>query len=257
MSYDPPGYRPDRTYPDLVGHPYPDSSKPLRPLDVIRSFRVTGEQMWDEDVNNMEKWLGYYAIRPSYFWREPRAPFHAPFTKIVIADPQQKAEYGGAYGYKNNVLIQTPFITIPLQVWAGVKSAAFADRIVTAFSGEVWRGVAIWQPYKDVIEISCFVSQVRKNEILASYKVVKPFYFDGLGKGCRMRGWPRQFAPMPLILKNGAIVGEGRMSLYSSGAVFSGRIEFQPGDVLSIKAPDSKTIHGLRGFNISLVGGLM
>lgn len=254
------GWRPQRTYPTLVGHPYPDDSAPLGVLGVIRSFRTTGQQMWDEDVNNMHRWLGKYASRYAHWWRLPRVPYYRPVFFVDIRDPQQRESWSEAagYPYPNDVVENSDFINTYLQVWPGVKCAVFADRIVAAFSGEVWRGVASWDWYKDIIEIAVFASQVRRGEVIASYKAVKGFYFDGAGPGCRMRGWSGGvLSSPPEILKNGFKVGFLWSTPYASGARFSGRVEFQPGDVLSIKAPDQRSVHGLRNPCFTLIGGLL
>lgn len=257
MSFDPPGYRPDRTYPGLVGHPYPDHSRPLQPFDVIRSFRVTGEQMWDEDVNNANDWLGWYAHRWAHWWRAPYAPYYTPVTQLFIADPNQVGS-GNSWvsgGFEDDMIMQTPYVDYPIQPFGGWKITNIADRIVIAYTGSVWRGIASWHFYKDVIEIAMFISEIRRNKVLVTYTVVEPFTIEADGWGCRVRGWPRTGSPPLIVQWNGADVGTAWVSTYSSGVSLVMDIDFAPGDTLSLKAPDAN--HGLLGVCVTFIGGLL
>jgi len=253
VSVDPPGFRPDRNYPIDVGHAYPDSSRPFGALGVIRSLRTEGQQMWDEDQNNAHVWLSYYVSLYAHYWRVPNAPYYTPLISNFILDPNQSGAYAGPF--EDAVYLQRPSESIPLQAWAGLKVPAMADRILVAYNGAVWRGVASWHWYNDVIEIAFFVSQVFRDKIMASYVVEEEFTITVSGEGCRVRGWPDD-APQIKILRNGVQVGNCDHSSTSSGATMFFDATFSVGDVLSLKAPDDIMINGLLGPSITLIGGL-
>lgn len=254
MSVDPPGYRPDRNYPIDAGHTYPDNSRPFGALGVIRALRISGQQMYDEDWNNAHGWLSFYACLYAHYWRVPNAPYYTPLTWNYILDPNQSPGYG-AGGFEDAVYLERPVDPIPLQSWAGLKVPALADRILVGYSGTVWRGMASWHWYRDVIEIAFFVSQVLRNRIVASYVVEEEFVIGVDGEGCRVRNWPHD-AQKIKILRNGLEVGQCDVSTTSSGVTMSGDITFSVGDVLALKSPDEAKINGLLGLSVTLIGGL-
>lgn len=259
MSFDPPGWRPDRTYPEDVGHDYPDHSRPIDMLGVIRAFRTAGEQMWDQDWNNMQQWLSAYCGHWTHWWREPRAPYYVVDTYKYVADRRQVGDenYYVANGYENDNILITPFVTVPYQPWAGVKMTCAADRLITAFDGNKWKGIAGWHHYRHVVEIAFFASEARSNRRIAAHTVQEPFFVHADGRGCRVRGWPARVSSL-IVERNGIKVGSAYKTLYSSGIDFGGGdglVEFAAGDVITIKTPDD--YRGVRyAVAVTLIGGI-
>lgn len=264
MSY----YYPERTYHQLNAVAYPDHSRPLTGMDgIIRAFWRKGEQMWDEDMNNSLEWFRWWEMSYAHHrWQSPKYPWYSPALTIYIVETDHNADPDP----ENDHAVFWQFLTgtmpaFPLKPWPGVTTTILADRQWIGYrqnpggSGGGWQGLSMFQEYVDEIEIAFFISETRADRIIAQHIVKEPFRLHADCYSGRVRGWTKY--GQISILKNGVAVGFAAQYEESSAVrAFSGLpVEFEEGDVLSLKAPAVSPFVGniYKAVSVSLVGELI
>lgn len=265
---DPTYYYPERTYHDLNAVSYPDHSLLLGGIggEVLRAFWRSGEQMWDEDMNNTFEWLAFWAA-PYVFWRsEPRYPWYSPYMKIYVTEPDHCTVE--PFISATPLALVFDSVSTPNEddrvylLHVGARALAIADgvyfgRTTGAGGATTIEGLAHIQEYVDEIEIAFYFSETRSGRIAGGHTVIEPFRLGASSYSSRLRGWPQTTASVaPLaVLKNGTVVGHVHKYKYGSGLVMIDSTQFDEGDRLDIKAPD---VYGSRrGIYLSLVGELL
>ena len=261
-------YTPERTYHALNSVPYPDESMKTPGLhDVIRAFWSRGEQMWDEDFNNSGEWLSYWtAPWCHYRFDNPRSIDYTPTFRKFLTEPDKT----NREPYISEVPIaiahdgpSSPEFEFGYQLWTGCKVTVIADRVLAARRGggsNGIRGLAVYQQYVDEIEIAIFMSETRRGQIVAAFRVVEPFRLKVDNYSSRVRGWPSTSSGLQQldILKNGVKVGTAYKADFSSGIRMLADTDFNTGDDLQIKAPEGVNSPGVRlGVHVSIIGELM
>ena len=244
------GYYPPRNYPEVMTKVYPNHSKALRG-GVFYAFWSKGEQLWDEDVNNGWEWCQWWVGRWAHRRRMPPAPYYSPGLTVTIQDRFQHPTADPP----DVVRYTVPMLSLPLPPWEGVKVPAIAERVMSAWRGDRWWGVLAWHEYRDVIEISMFMSQIRKNKVVCTYTVEQPFKIHANSRSSRVRGWPDKNTPPFIVQKNGVDVGVAWKSKYSSGVTLDADTSFAAGDRLSLKAPDAGD--GKLGVTVTFIAELL
>jgi len=257
-------YYPAETYHQLNSVAFPDHSRKLAGADgVIRAFWRSGEQMWDEALNNAIEWISRWI--PMYtVWRsEPYYPWYSPVMKPFLAEPDHSTAEPWITQVPRGIVFNstsTPNDKDKVyKPWAGVTIPVFADRIIVGYGGGdgfSWRGIAAYQEYEDAIEIAFFISETRPGEIVASHKVSEPFRLRTNSYSTRVRGYPYD-RPQLQVLKNGVPVGTARKYMYTSGLLMDADTDFETGDLLQIFAPVGKYVGIFHGVCISLYGELL
>lgn len=238
------------TYHDLNDpSDYPDDSYELRNR-VIRAFRTSGQQMWDEDQNNTISWVRRWTGMWAMYRRMPAfPPWDTRFTRVTICD-----QWTGSEDIRFDDMLSGT--TSYLSPFMGVRAPVLADRMLVGYKqGDDWTALCTWQDYPDTIELAFFMSEMRAGKVAARYWVTDTSFVLPVDvKGSRVRGWVEN--PALIIEKNGVPVGTAWVSMYSSGATMSAETTFVPGDVLSIRCPSTYGT-GKRAVSVSLIGKLL
>lgn len=245
------GYYPPRNYPETMTRIYPNHSKALRG-GVFYAFWRTGEQMWDEDLNNGWEWCSWWVGRWAHWRRQPVAPYYSPGLTVTIQD----RNFWPTAAPPDVVRYTVPMLSLPLPPWPGVKVPAIADRVLSAWRGDRWQGVTAWHEYRDVMEIAMFMSQVRRNKVVCTYTVEQPFKMHAVSKSSRVRGWSEKSPPF-IVQKNGVDIGTAWKSKYSSGVTLDADTTFAAGDRLSLKMADSPSGDGKLGVAVTFIVELL
>lgn len=256
-------YRPERTYHDLNEVSYPDHSFAVSGADgVLRAGWQTGEQMWDEDMNNSFEWLAFWSA--SYvFWRsEPYYPYYSPVLKAFVSEIDHSTKEPWVSDVPTALCYDIPGADADkaYYMFVGSRTIAIADRVffgrnTGAGDASGIDGLAQWQEYVDQIEISFFVSETRKSRTLAAHTVVEPFRLYTKSYSSRVRGWYTSGIKPLQLLKNGVWVGNAWKSDYSSGVTMFNDTVFNAGDRLELQAPDEGSVR--YGVTVSIVGELL
>lgn len=252
-------YYPERTYHSLNAVSYPDHSRTVTGMDdVIRAFWQDGEQMWDEDFENNREWLAYWQA-PYVFWRsEPRWPWYSPTLKLFVSEPDKCTVEPWVSDTPRAIIYDAIGTEADkaYRMWSGARAFAIAEGVYFGcFSGSGnIQGIARVQEYLDEIEIAMFFSETRRGQFLGGYQCVEPFRLHQKSYSSRVRNWS-YLADQMEVWKNDARVGYIRKYMYSSGLVMDGDVDFDVGDWLRIKSPD--TVGVRYGVTISIVGELL
>ena len=249
--------RPERKYPVDVGHPYPDHSRELKG-GVLRAFRYKGEQMWDEDMNNVFKWINLWMGRWAHYREVPRHPYYTPTRRLYLIDDRW---YSGIHwddedpDYPHAIYFENPGEDNYLYPFQGAKCSVVADRTLVCFGNSGWKILCYFQEFRDIIEIAMFCSETRRGRSMFSYRVERPFRLPK-GTAVRTRNYPF-VRPDPEVYRNGVFIGWVVISQFSSRISFESDTVFEVGDLLEFRCPDNKRSGIYRGVSITIVGELI
>lgn len=240
---------PVRTYPELNSRVYPDDSYGLRDNEVIRAFRASGQQMWDEDLNNTLTWFRTWVGMSAIYRRIPEwPPWDVRFFQSTIMDQV------GGHDDDIELFDKLSGIKSYLSPFTGVSMIVMADRMKVAWmEGVGWKPLFTWSNYRDTIELSIFMSEMRAGAVAATVPVDIEFWLRQDDYGSRVRNWVEN--PALIIEKNGVPVGTAWVSMYSSGITMTADTQFLPGDRLSIRCPTTYGT-GKKAVAVTLIGEL-